>query len=67
MVGKLETHNVETVFELFALADKYTWEAEAYTRVKRRGAPEDPLARDGPKLGAKANKLGANHELRFAN
>jgi len=39
LVGKLETHNVETVSELFALADKYAREAEAYARVERRGAP----------------------------
>ena len=26
LVGKLETHNVETIFELFAVADKCAWE-----------------------------------------
>ena len=39
LVGKLETNNMETVSELFALADKYALEAEAYARVKHRGAP----------------------------
>ena len=35
LVGKLET-----ISELFALADKYAREAEAHTRVERRGVPE---------------------------
>ena len=35
LVGKLETHNVETISELFGLEDKYAWEAEAYARVER--------------------------------
>ena len=59
LVGKLETHNVETVFELFALADKYAREAEAHTRVERRGAHEETPARDGPNPGAKLNKRKA--------
>ena len=50
LVGKLETHNVETVFELFALVDKYAQEAEAHTRVERRGAHEETPPRDGPIL-----------------
>jgi hypothetical protein len=59
LVGKLETHNMETVSELFALADKYTWEAEADARVESWGAPEEPPARDGPKPIVKANKQKA--------
>jgi hypothetical protein len=59
MVGKLETHNVETVSELFTLADKYAREAEAYARVEHRSTPEEPPARDSPKPGAKANKRNA--------
>jgi hypothetical protein len=59
LVGKLETHNVETISQLFALADKYAWEAEAHARVERQGAPEESPARDGPKPGAKANKRKA--------
>lgn len=41
LLGKLETHNIETVVELFALADKCTWEAEAQSHNERRGAPEE--------------------------
>jgi hypothetical protein len=42
LVGKLETHNVETVSELFALADKYAREAEAHARVERWVPPRNP-------------------------
>ena len=59
LVGKLETHNMETIFELFALADKYAWEAEAHIRVERRGAQEETPARDGPNPSAKLNKRKA--------
>jgi hypothetical protein len=58
-VGKLETHNVETVSELFALADKGARESEAHARVERRGAPEDPPEGETPRLGAKKNKRKA--------
>jgi hypothetical protein len=50
---------VETVSELFALADKYAREAEPYAWVKLRGAPEEPPACNEPKTGAKANKRKA--------
>lgn len=33
LAGKLEIHNVETVAELFALADNYAREGKAQTRV----------------------------------
>ena len=59
LVGKLETHNVETISELFALADKCAQESEAHARVERRGTPEESPARDDPKPGAKRNKQKA--------
>ena len=59
LVGKMETHNMEIVSELFALADKYAREAEAHAKVERRGAPEETPAHDGPKPNAKANKRKA--------
>jgi hypothetical protein len=59
LVGKLETHNVETVSELFALADKCARNVEAHARVKHRGATEEPPARDRPKPGVKTNKRKA--------
>ena len=49
LAGKLETHNVETVSELFALVDKCARDAKAHTRVECRGAPEETSARDGPR------------------
>jgi hypothetical protein len=45
-VGKLETHNVETVSVLFVLEDKYTREAEEYARFECQGAPEELPMRD---------------------
>ena len=63
LVGKLETDNVETVFELFALADKYAREAEAHARFERRSAPEESPAREGPKSGTKANNRKATAVL----
>ena len=33
LVGKLETHNVETVSKLFVLADKCACESEVHARV----------------------------------
>ena len=59
LVGKLETHNMETVSELFALADKCACESEAHARVERRGALKDPLEGEAPMLGAKKNKRKA--------
>jgi hypothetical protein len=59
LVGKLETNNVETVSELFTLADKCACESEAHARVEHRGAPEDPLEGEAPMLGAKKNKRKA--------
>lgn len=60
MVGKLETRNVETVSELFALADKYAWEAEAWSRSERRG--KESASQEQTKLnrpGDKRNKRKA--------
>ena len=59
LVGKLETQNVETVSELFALADKCARKAEAHARVEHRGTTEEPPARDGLKPGVKTNKRKA--------
>ena len=56
LVGKLETHKVETVAELFALADRCARESEAHARVECRGAPEESLASKPQKLSAKKNK-----------
>lgn len=39
LARKLETHNVATVAELFALAAKCAHEGEGQIRVKRRNAP----------------------------
>lgn len=41
LVRKLETHNMETVAELFALADKCAWEAKAQIRIKHQDAPAE--------------------------
>ena len=59
MVGKQETHNVEIIAEVFALADKCARESEAHSWVERRGVPEEPLAPKPQKPGAKKNKRKA--------
>ncbi|RLN03210.1 uncharacterized protein C2845_PM13G08380 [Panicum miliaceum] len=56
LVGKLETRNIETVFELLALADKCAREAEAQQRSDRCGAPEDPTAPEHARSGRPDNK-----------
>lgn len=41
LIGKLETHNVETVVKLSSLKEKCAWEAEAQNRSERRDALEE--------------------------
>ena len=50
---------METVSELFALADMCARKVEAHARIEHRGATEEPPARDGLKPGVKTNKRKA--------
>jgi hypothetical protein len=59
LVGKLETHNVETVAELFTLADKCAREAEAQSCTERRNAAEEPVSSKCSRPGNKKNKRKA--------
>jgi hypothetical protein len=59
LVGKLETHNVKTVAELFTLADKCAREAEAQSRTKWRSTPEEPASPEHSKPGNKKNQWKA--------
>ena len=59
LVGKLETHNVKTVAELFSLSDKCSKEAEAQSRTERRNAPEEAASLERNRRGNKKNKRKA--------
>jgi hypothetical protein len=59
LVGKLETHNVETIVELFSLVHKCAREVEAQSRTERRNAPEEPASLECRKPGNKKNKQKA--------
>ncbi|RLN34471.1 hypothetical protein C2845_PM03G28340 [Panicum miliaceum] len=56
LVGKLETRNVKTVSELFALPDKCAREAKVQQRSVRRGAPEEPAVPEHTWSGRPDNK-----------
>jgi hypothetical protein len=56
LVGKLEMHNVETVVELLALADKCAREAEAQSRTERRNTSKEPASSESSRPGNKKNK-----------
>jgi hypothetical protein len=49
-------HNVETVAELFALADKCAREAKAQSHTERRSALDEPASPERSRLGNKKNK-----------
>jgi hypothetical protein len=59
LVGKLGTHNVETIAKLFALVDKCAQEAEAHNSTERRNAPEEPASLKCSRPGNKKNKRKA--------
>jgi hypothetical protein len=59
LVGKLETHNIETVAKLFALADKCAREMEASSRTERRNTLEEPTSLERSRSGNKKNKQKA--------
>ncbi|RLN35650.1 putative polyprotein [Panicum miliaceum] len=56
LVGKLETRNVETVSELFVLADKCAQEVEAQQRSERRGVLDEPAEPEHTRSGQPDNK-----------
>ena len=59
LVGKLETHDVEMVAELFSLADKCGREHEAQNHTEWWGTPEVPGSMVRNKSGNKKNKRKA--------
>jgi hypothetical protein len=59
LVKKLETHNIVTIAELFALADKCAKEVEAQSRSERCNAPEEPASPEHSRLGNKKKKQNA--------
>jgi hypothetical protein len=59
LVGKLETHNVKTLAELFSLAHKCSKEAEAQSCTERRNAPEEAASLERNQPGNKKNKRKA--------
>jgi hypothetical protein len=57
LVGKVETHNIETVVKLFSLADKCAQEAEAQSCTER--CAEELASPECSKPGNKKNKQKA--------
>ncbi|RLN08216.1 putative polyprotein [Panicum miliaceum] len=56
LVGKLETRNIETVFELFIFEDKCAREAEAWHCSKQRGISEEPTSQEHAQSNRPDNK-----------
>jgi hypothetical protein len=59
LVGKLETHNIEIIAELFALADKCDWEVETQSCTERHHVPEELASLERSRPGNKENKWKA--------
>lgn len=59
LVGKLETHNVETVAKLFSLTDKCAREVEAQSRTECCNMPKELASPKCVKLSDQKNKCKA--------